>query len=236
MKININTNIPDSTYFAMSDVTPEIDSDGNITIYSGKGKSRSWGAPQVTSTVVLEDCDLVAIHVGFSHKHRGGQGWHYFTTDGQTTRKVTWAQLPDETRQRILNNENKAPRWAKTPGKLKSQAIKPAAKMQTAYKLVRVDGDKLISLYDGEVEYKLGKRLAQKAADDHQGGWYSHPSVEQVKSLLGGGNLVPSRCLSQGMTLAMLRCEIGGTIIDYPNGKKASTYLTPVEVIEQIAY
>lgn len=236
MKIQTNTNIPDSTYFSMSDVAPEIDDSGDIVIYEGRGTRRGWGAPQVTNTVVLEDCDLIAIHVGFSHKHRGGQGWHYFTTDGTATRKVTWTQLPDETRQRILDNETKAPSWAKSPGKLKSQHAKPSTRTQTTYKLVRLENGRLVSLYDGETEYTIGKRLVQKAVEDHRGGFYSHPSTEQVKSLLEKGNLVPDHCLSPGMSLAMVRCEISGTIVKYPNGKMASTYLTPVEVIEQIAY
>lgn len=236
MKVKIIKQIPDSTYFRMSDIAPHIDESGDVVVFDGRGTRRSWGAPQVSTTIVVDDCDLLALHVGFSHKHRGGQGWHYFTTDGETTTKITWSQLPDETRQRIFDNESKAPTWAKRPGKFKSQAAKPSTKTQTTYKLVRSVDGQLVSLYDNDTEYTIGKRLAQKAEADHRGGWYSHPSIDQVKSLLASGNLVPDRCIDSGMDLVMFRCEVSGTIVKYPNGKIASTYLVPVEIIEKLSY
>ena len=260
MNIQTNTQIPDSTYFTMSDVAPVITDNGDIEITNGEGSRRSWGRPQVTSTVVLDECDIVAIHVGFSHKHRGGQGWHYFTTDGLETTKVTWAQLPDELRRRILDASNKAPSWAKAPGKLRSQHAKPSTrKPQTAYKLVRMDGDRMVSIYDGRTEYVIGKRLGEavnakieqrtvwtgefyenyrveEVAVTHDGGYYSHPSVEQALDLYNSGNLVPTSRLDMGDKLALIECEISGKIARYPNGKLASTYLKPVAVLRTIVY
>lgn len=246
MHIQTNTQIPDSTYFTMSDVAPVITDNGDIEITNGEGSRRSWGRPQVTSTVVLDECDIVAIHVGFSHKHRGGQGWHYFSTDGLETTKVTWAQLPDELRQRILDASNKAPSWAKTPGKLRSQHAKPSTRTQTAYKLVRMDGDHMVSIYDGRTEYVIGKRLGEAVnakidvwdgmAVTHDGGYYSHPSVEQALDLYNSGNLVPTSRLGLGDKLALIECEISGKIARYPNGKLASTYLKPVAVLRTIVY
>ncbi|MCB0073273.1 MAG: hypothetical protein KDE20_17510 [Caldilineaceae bacterium] len=246
MNIQTNTQIPDSTYFTMSDVAPVITDNGDIEITNGEGSRRSWGRPQVTSTVVLDECDIVAIHVGFSHKHRGGQGWHYFTTDGLETTKVTWAQLPDELRRRILDASNKAPSWAKAPGKLRSQHAKPSTRTQTAYKLVRMDGDRMVSIYDGRTEYVIGKRLGEAVnakidvwdgmAVTHDGGYYSHPSVEQALDLYNSGNLVPTSRLDMGDKLALIECEISGKIARYPNGKLASTYLKPVAVLRTIVY
>lgn len=234
MKINTSKNVPDGTYFTATDVQPDINDDGSVTIYSGHGTSRSWGRPQVTSTVILEECDMVAIHVGFSHKHRGGQGWYYYTTDGTETRRITWQQLPDEARQRILDAAaTKAPHWAKEPGKLRSEYTKPALHTMTSYKLVRLENDGTMrSLYDGETEYRIGKRLAEKAQSDHNGGYYSHPTAQQVMRLWQSDSLVPSRCVVEGAAYAMLECEIGGTIIRYENGKLSSTYLTPLRVVE----
>lgn len=217
----------DSTYFRMSDVAPWI-TDEVINIYNGKGSRRSWGAPSVISTVVVDDADLVAVHVGFSHKHRGGQGWHYWL--GGTKR--TWAQLPDAQREKVLANEHKAPRWAKSPGALRAER-KPSPEPQIAYKLVKVNGDKLLSLYDSKTEYTIGKRLVQAARENHQGGYYSYSTEKAVRVALAAGTIVPRECLTEVEKFALLRCEIAGKIITYGN-KQASTYLTPIEIVETI--
>ncbi len=246
MKINTSNNVPDSTYFTQTDVQPDINDDGSITIYDGRGTRRGWGAPQVTSTVVLDECDFVAIHVGFSHKHRGGQSWYYYTTDGSTTRRITWQQMPDELRQHVLDNENKAPAWAKTPGKLRTERSKPVDSTRTAYKLVEIVNDRLISLYDGRTEYQVGKRLGEAVnaittgryskdgllmAETHNGGYYSHPTAEQVQRLWDAGNLVPEECKATAKCLALLQCEISGKIVAYNNGKLCSTYIKPISIV-----
>lgn len=236
MKISESSNVPDSTYFRTGDAEPKINADGSITIYNGNGTHRGWGTPGVTSTVVYKDCDLVAIHVGFHHKHGGSQFWRYYTTDGTETRQIAWAKLADPQREAVLAAyEEKAPNWANVPGKLRTQYAKPTSKTVTAYKLVRmfVSGE-MCSLYDYGTEYVIGKRLAQAARPDHNGGYYAHPSIEQVKALYHSGNLVPADCLKDVRTLALLKVEMGGTIIHYANGKMAATYCTPIEVLETI--
>lgn len=244
MIIHESNNVPDGTYFRTGSAEPDINDDGSITVYDGKGSRRGWGQPQVTSTVVYDEDDLVAIHVGFSHKHGGGQFWRYYTTDGKSTSQLTWAQLPDETRQRVLDAaKTKAPSWAKEPGKLRSQYAKPSTRKMVAYKVVRRLEDGLVSVYDG-TQYAIGKRLAEAVhgyvtdyGDPiHRGGYYSHPSPEQVKALLAQGNLLPSDRLEHGMTLALIECEISGKIVRYPNGKLCSSYLTPTRIVETITY
>lgn len=229
---------PDGTYFTAADVEPTIEQDGTITIYNGHGTRRSWGAPQVNSTVILDECDLLAVHVGFSHKHRGGQAWYYYTSDGSETRRVKWAQLSDEVRQRILDAAAaKAPAWAKSPGKLSSERSKPADSARTAYKLVQMDDvGRLISIYDGRTEYAIGKRLAERAEEDHNGGYYSHPTADQVMQLYRRNNLVPPRRLHAGTRYALIECQIAGRLISYPNGKIASTYLTPLAIIDTFVH
>lgn len=239
MKINTSNNVPDGTYFGTFSAEPDINEDGSLTIYNGQGTRRSsWGAPGVTSTVVLDECDLVAIHVGFHHKHGGGQFWRYYTTDGETTRQIYWRQIPDEARQRIIDAaKTKAPSWAKAPGKLRTQYAKPTLRTMTTYKLVRLEADgTLRSLYDGETEYRLGKRLAQKAEADHGGGWYSHLSQTAVMRLWEKGSLVPDRCVVEGAAYALIECEVAGTLVQYANNKISSTYLTPVKVISTFVH
>lgn len=223
--IRTTNDIP-GTYFRMSEVAPHFDADA-LVIFNGEGTRRSWGRPQVSSTVVVDSEDFVAVHVGFHHKHRGGQGWFYFVAG----ERRTWAQLPDDLRTLVLDNKHKAPYWAKSPGKLRAETRKPSQNLRLAYKLVRLDGEKMVSLYDGSTEYAIGKRLAQAARDEHRGGYYAYDTAEQVRAAWDNGTLVPASRRPAGGQVALLKVEIYGTIIEY-GSKLAATYLKPVEVVE----
>lgn len=224
MKITTKSLPYDSTYFTMSDVTPVYDpTHDTLTIYNGQGSRRSWGRPSVTSTIVFRGT-VTAIHVGFNHKHRGGQGWHYFASDGS---KLTWSALSDSDRQKILDRKQRAPTWAHTPGKLRTDYQQPPT--HVAYKWVKVVDDRLVSLYDNTTEYTLHKRMTQKAQPAHGGGYYAY--LNKDAALVGLQTAVPQRCLHDVQQFALLRCEIGGTIIHY-NTKVAATYLTPLEILE----
>lgn len=246
LEIKHSKDVPDSTYFRVGDAEPIVGRDGSLTLLDGKGSRRGWGAPGVTSTLVFQDCDLVAVHIGFHHKHGGGQFWRYYTTDGETIRQVAWAKLPDETRQNILDAAKvKAPSWAKEPGKLRAEYSKPNTRKLTTYKVVALEGDRMLSLYDGRTLYQIGTRLTKAVAEDagiddwgeikHDGGYYSHPTPEAVLKLLAGGNLVPKSCLEGVDTVALLECEASGRIARFPNGKIASTYIKPIRVLDTIS-
>ena len=116
--------VPDSTYFTLSDVAPEIKGD-TIATCGGHGTPRSWGAPQCTTTAVVNADDFCALHVGFSHMHRGGQGWFYFVRTDTGIARRTWARLTDDERELVLHNLDKSPAWAKSPGKLRADYVKP---------------------------------------------------------------------------------------------------------------
>lgn len=130
----------DSTYFRVADVEPRLSTtQGNIdnlhpadaravTIWIGRGTHRSsWGSPQVNSTILINDktLNLLAIHIGFSHKHGGGQFYRYYdkNSDGAVC-ETTWAKLTNEQRQAVLDAPK--PSWAKTPGKLRQPKAKQA--------------------------------------------------------------------------------------------------------------
>lgn len=234
MKIQTNSNVPDYTYFAMSDVSPEYNPDTDtLTVYNGEGTRRSWGRPGVESTIVFRGRDLIAIHVGFHHKHRGGQGWHYFQQEKDSWQKVSWGSLSDKDRKKILARENKAPSWAKSPGKLRTERRTPSQNTITAYKLVKIVEGRFVSLYDQNTVYELNKRLADKAQSDHEGGYYAYPTIEGLKRSWGDKSLVPKECYEDVEKLALLEVELGGRTIEY--GRKiAATYIKPLRLIETI--
>lgn len=235
MKIKINDNVPDSTYFTMSDVEPVYDSTSDtLTLVQGEGSRRSWGRPAVWSSVVFRGRDLVAVHVGFSHKHRGGQGWHYWQRQGGTWIKVVWGKLSDTDRQKVLDRMSNAPSWAKAPGKLRSEAKPPAsAEKVTGYKIVKADGDTLRSLYDNSVVYELGREYSERAQDDHRGGFYFYTDMDAMLKAWGERNLVPARCLEDVEHVAIIEVQARGRQISYGR-KAAATYIRPLRVIELI--
>lgn len=236
LQVITSYDVPDSTYFRTASVDPDLDGD-TLTIYDGKGTTRSsWGAPGVTSTVVVQTEQLVAVHVGFFHKHGGGQFWRYYRhADGWQL--VTWAKLSDDERQQVLQGwDSKAPSFAKVPGKLRVERNTSEIKTRQTYKIVQVIDGRYFSVYNGAVEYIMGKRLAEKAVNEHGGGYYSYPSQSGVLDRFAAKTLFPSRCFDRPMDLAVVECEISGTIIEYPHGKYASTYIRPMKVVHQFSY
>lgn len=90
MKVITVSELPGTTYFRTSEVTPYIDKDGNLVIYNGRGQRRSWGTPQVHSTVTHLTNDVVKVHVVGWHKHTkspvGGDFYFVHETKGWTRR------------------------------------------------------------------------------------------------------------------------------------------------------
>jgi hypothetical protein len=237
LQIITSTGVPDGTYFRVSSAEPVL-KDDTLTIYDGQGHRRSsWGAPGVTSTVLLNTDNLVAVHVGFFHKHGGGQFYRYYRQNG-AWQQVIWAKLSDDERVSVLSAyEDRAPNWAKFPGKLRIEREIPMLNSRTTYKLVElVDNTRLFSVFDGKTEYVMGKRMVERAVAEHGGGYYSYPSIEGVEQRFNNGSIFPQRCYRDPMTLVLIECEISGTILEYENGKLASTYLKPVKIVKQFDY
>lgn len=238
---------PDSTYFSITNVAPRIEGEC-IALTNGKGSRRSWGAPQTTSTVVYENCEFIAVHVGYFHKHRGGQGWFYFVnSDTGITRRI-WSQLTEDEQDLVLANISKAPGYAKSPGKRKSERINPIANKFIAYKIAHVgeDNSHFISLYD-QTAWKIGKRNGNAVGEEagthhddfgtvttnHDGGFYVHTDLATIVDLFENRKLVSEKLFTPGV-YAVLKCECYGKVARFSSGKIAVTYCTPLEVIQTL--
>lgn len=237
LQIITSGDVPDGTYFRVASAEPVL-KENILTIYDGEGTRRSWGRPGVTSTVLLNTENLVAVHTGFHHKHGGGQFYRYFRFDGMAWKQVTWAKLLDDERVLVLAAyEERAPRWANVPGKLRVEREIPPLTTRITYKIVKlVDNTRLFSVYDGQTEYVMGKRLAERAIENHGGGYYSYPSAESVEERFHNKTLFPKSYYEYPMTLVVIECEISGRIVPYQNGKLASTYLKPLRIMKQFDY
>lgn len=228
MKIIIDDEIIDSTYFTLSDVMPTLERT-TLTIMNGKGTHRSWGTPSVTSTVVFNSTRLTAVHVGFTHKHRGGQGWFYYV-EGE---RRSWAQLDETRRKLVLANLKRAPSWAHKPGKLRSETSARIKKPpMRAVKIVMLGPTgRMFSLYDASVQYTLGKRLTEVARPDHGGGYYAYPSIDALIDSLSIGGLKGMVRSHHGV--AVIEVELSGRIIKYGGGKIAATHIKPVRILKE---
>ncbi len=104
----------------------------------------------------------------------------------------------------------------------------PLTSWDTAYKALALDGDKLRSIYSGE-EYAISGLKRERAQDDHSGGYYVYPTIEQASTCEVPDN---SKCIDLPRVIA--RCEVAGREIHYGSGKIARTYLRPVEIVASV--
>jgi len=111
---------------------------------------------------------------------------------------------------------------------VKFAAFGGTIKYSTGFKLLEQREGKLFSLWSRDYGYKLGRRECDKARDDHCGGLYYYRDAEQARALTTTNW---GRSINQ---FVIVRCDVGGTTIDY-GSKCASTYLRPVEIVETIS-
>lgn len=83
-------NCPGGTYFRTSEVTPFLDGQ-TLTVFDGRGVSRSWGSSSVDSLVYQIGDDVIAVNVTGWHKHTVSPvgGWFYFLREKSNWRRVT---------------------------------------------------------------------------------------------------------------------------------------------------
>lgn len=244
MKTVESPNISDSTYFRTGDAEPTIEADGTITLLNGRGTRRGWGAPQVNSMILVDAEDFLAVLVGFSHKHGGGQFYRYYIAQGGGVARRTWAQLTDDERSLVLAAyEKNAPNWAHRPGKLSTERKPPTPQTWLAYKVLRqmTDG-RLLSFYD-ETTWTLGENRVEYAKENHSGGYYVRECpaevgaaefVDWLRDEYRRGDLVtiPN---GEGRIwhAVVMAVECRGKRIEYSSGKIAVSQCKPLSIVEK---
>lgn len=98
------------------------------------------------------------------------------------------------------------------------------------FKLVGIlDDGRLLSLYDGETEYRTGVTLEQEAVPDHGGGYYVYRTAREAES--ADVLVADSMCTAFRV---VIRCRCEGKRVAYDHGKIAFSRLTPVEVLQGV--
>lgn len=163
----------------------------------------------------------------------------YFVTDGKNAIEVSKSKIRRAAQQlkdldapmRAVKDELPG-EWAVRLGdKLKLAA--PVASKSTGYKIVvRAANGKLVSAYDKQTEYKLGKQLKQKARDEHRGGYYIYADPDALRNN-------PTDYLNEDLianqSLALLECECVGTPVKY-GAKLAYSIVKPVRIVDEWFY
>jgi len=218
MEIKFSDAVPDSTYFRTGDAEP-LFRGGTITCLNGNGSRRSWGKPGVTSTVVVNRDEFTAVHVGFYHKHGGGQFWRYYRPEG----RVMWRSLSESERMEVLDGfVAQAPGWAKVPGKLRKDYIKPGelSRAETledgrfvGYKWLRRDEDGTFRsawVWDPPA-WTDGCLTADKVPSEN-----NTNGVYAVKSLKD-----PELIRYQKLCTVLVKIVLSGTVVEHQRGFRA---------------
>jgi hypothetical protein len=210
-----------------------------------QGEHSKFEVPFIGSEILHADAELglVVVLVGYhgsstekygrlGYMTQKGQFYRYYQqqSDGTWTR-AEWRNFNDDLRQLIIDLPR--PEWGRVPGKLKTERKPPTKSVKmTTYKVVRLIDGRYFSLYDPEVEYKLGEKMKQPARKNHSGGFFSYPTLKQGEDYLTHC-LVSMPFHEEVVTpqLALLEVEAWGKSIDYGH-KWCSTYLLPLRVLE----
>jgi hypothetical protein len=95
------------------------------------------------------------------------------------------------------------------------------------YKAVAVaDDGRLLSIFDGETEYRLGETLHETARPGHNGGYYVYETRTAAEDAE-----VPSDSALRDAPRAIIACHVAGKCIRYDWGKLAFSRVTPLEVV-----
>lgn len=95
------------------------------------------------------------------------------------------------------------------------------------YKAVAVTPDgRLVSIFDGETEYRIGAELHESAHRGHTGGYYVYTTLDLARNAT-----VPDKSVAKDLPRAFLRCAASGQYCRYDGSKLAFSRITPLEVV-----
>lgn len=240
-------------YLVRCEVEPTLEQNREgqyILKLHNQGEHGKFDIPYISNEIIHADDDMLAILVAYhgtetfgrkrDKRVTKGQFWRfYLKNDDGIYSRVNWKQLPDQLRRTLLTAyQEKAPVWVRVPGKLEEEYKTPkqVRTKMTSYKIVRVVEGRYYSVYKADEEYMLGKLKTQAAKKHHGGGYYSYPTQDKILEMFHSKMLFRRSVYTEPMQLALIECEVSGTIIHYSKGKWSSTYLRPLKVLQTIDY
>jgi hypothetical protein len=241
-------------YLWRSDVEPVLtqNTEGVYTLcIRNQGTHGKFDLPYISTLIPYVDESLVVTLTAYhgtetfgrknDQRVSKGQFWRFYVcNDDGVWARVNWKQLDEDQRKTVLSahKEDSVPEWVRAPGKLGEDYKTPrhARTKMTSYKIVRVVDGRYYSVFKPDEEYILGQLKKEPAKRRHGGGYYSYPTQAKLLEMFHDHRLFDYSCYKHPMTLALIDCEISGRIIEYNNGKWASTFLRPLSVLSTWEY
>jgi len=93
------------------------------------------------------------------------------------------------------------------------------------FKAVAVQGNRFLSIFDGETEYRVGETVSDRALQGHGGGIYVYASEQEARRAQ-----VPRASALRDAPHVVLRVRAEGAYCRYDNGKLAFSRVTPLEI------
>lgn len=113
-----------------------------------------------------------------------------------------------------------------------ARAARPATRLEAGdgwFKAVALVDGRMLSVFDGKTEYRLGEEMRQAVRTEHGGGFYAYPTLEAARRAS-----VPSGSALIDAPRVVLRVRVDGAYSQYGNGKVSWSRLTPLEVVEHL--
>ncbi len=123
--------------------------------------------------------------------------------------------------------EHVASLYGVDPAALRRLAAQERTAPREAWKLVaQTEDGRLLSIYNGQTEYRLGEELRQPARQSHGGGYYVYATPDEARRAA-----LPRDSALLDAPRVLLRVRVGGSYCRYGNGKLAYSRIVPLEVV-----
>ncbi len=96
------------------------------------------------------------------------------------------------------------------------------------FKAVAFENGKLLSIFDGETEYRIGLEMKETARQNHAGGFYVYKSIKEAENAV-----VPYDSALIDAPRVIIRCKVEGSYCRYSNGKFSFSRITPLKIVQK---
>lgn len=119
IKFEFDTDIPDVNYYTPSEIEPVVEGT-KIIFYNGKGRSRHWGRPEITTEVIYKDKNFLSAVILYRTKYSAGRFYRHYLLYNRKILKIEWKQVPMRYQSKVL--EACEDKYIVPPGKIDAYA------------------------------------------------------------------------------------------------------------------
>lgn len=120
IKFEFDTDIPDVNYYTPSEIEPVVEGT-KIIFYNGKGRSRHWGRPEITTEVIYKDKNFLSAVILYRTKYSAGRFYRHYLLYNRKILKIEWKQVPMRYQSKVL--EACEDKYIVPPGKIHEKVM-----------------------------------------------------------------------------------------------------------------